>query len=278
MSQSLITIDALFSQTWQTMKSEWKATLKWTLGMVLVEFALQFISTWYNIKHPGAHPGFLALIMVITMVVAVYFSCGLMKDLLDKIMPDASRPSLSRVFGVVLVTTILLIPVMALGFILFIIPGVWLSVSLQFAMLAILDKKMPIEALKASWSLVKGRWWAVLGRNLMAGLIMIAVSMAVGFIVIGLALGLVVVGVGSVAASGLEPDAFVQSILMHPGQSIAVIAVLVLSGLFFLAISMVQRVFSVLFMTTYQVLLYRSLKSLPAVEPAPEHPVSPTSA
>lgn len=263
MNQSLTGIDALFSQTWQLVKSEWKATLKWTVGMVVVEYAIQFLNTWYRLTHTDQRGLYLVGSSLVFLFVVLFFSVGLMKHMADKVVPNASRPPLGHIFGYSLVTTLLMIPLLAFGFVLFIIPGIWLAVSLEFVVFFLMENKSPIEALRASMDLVKGRWWAVFGRNIMAGLIMLAVGIAVGFVMIGLTLGLVIIGIGSIVATGLQPEAFLQSILLHPGQSAVALVAILISGLIFLAISLAHRAFSMLFMSAYHVLLFKSLKEHP---------------
>jgi hypothetical protein len=52
----------------------------------------------------------------------------------------------------------------AAGFILLIIPGIWLAVSLYFASQAVVaEDRSPVEALRRSRDLVRGQWWRMFG-------------------------------------------------------------------------------------------------------------------
>jgi hypothetical protein len=70
--------------------------------------------------------------------------------------------------------------VLIIAFLLLIIPGVWLSMSLMFASyFLVLRNTSAIESLKMSYRLVKGRWWRVFGKSLMFGLLYIAIAIPV---------------------------------------------------------------------------------------------------
>ena len=55
--------------------------------------------------------------------------------------------------------------------VLFIIPGIILSVYLSFTIYELIDKqKKGFQALLGSWALIKGYWWKFVGRSIMIGL------------------------------------------------------------------------------------------------------------
>lgn len=59
----------------------------------------------------------------------------------------------------------------AAGLVLFIIPGVWLAISLSMITPVIaLERAGPVEAMRRSFSLVRGRWWQTFGFLLMVAL------------------------------------------------------------------------------------------------------------
>lgn len=79
------------------------------------------------------------------------------------------------------------------GLIVFVLPGIWMSVAFAFAPIVLLDSGLRgTESLGASHQLVKGRWWSVFGRILasgfMTGLLMM-LTMLVFVMVIGLFVG-----------------------------------------------------------------------------------------
>jgi membrane-anchored glycerophosphoryl diester phosphodiesterase (GDPDase) len=72
-------------------------------------------------------------------------------------MQHASGKITQLVLGFILIV-IILIP----GFILLIIPGIYLSIRLSFVLYAIvINNCSATEGISRSWQLVKGRWWSV---------------------------------------------------------------------------------------------------------------------
>jgi len=70
---------------------------------------------------------------------------------------------------------IVLTLILVVAFVLLIIPGIWLSVSFSFAMFfLLLENQSIVQSLRSSFNLVKGKWWGVLGRSLILGLLSIA--------------------------------------------------------------------------------------------------------
>lgn len=72
-----------------------------------------------------------------------------------------------RLFFPALIANICMNVVVILGFLLFIIPGILFSVWFIFTLYGVaIDNKKPIEALRWSRQLIRGRWWATLWRLL----------------------------------------------------------------------------------------------------------------
>lgn len=70
--------------------------------------------------------------------------------------------------------------IVSAGFLLFLIPGIYLSVSMWLAMPAILFENCgPLAALKRSHQLVKGHWWRTATALSVPGLVMMALYVAV---------------------------------------------------------------------------------------------------
>jgi hypothetical protein len=66
------------------------------------------------------------------------------------------------------------------GFVLLIVPGIIFSLWFSFTLLAVaLDNKKGVDALRVSKKLVSGRWWGVLWRILLPGLLYLVVSFVV---------------------------------------------------------------------------------------------------
>lgn len=74
----------------------------------------------------------------------------------------------------ILCAAILVEIIVAVGTALFVIPGIIAYVFLLFTILAAAQGSGPVNALKKSYGLVKGRWWQVLGRMICAMLAVMA--------------------------------------------------------------------------------------------------------
>ena len=84
------------------------------------------------------------------------------------------------VFG----ASIIYILAFAIGSILLVIPGIYLSVMLAFAFYAAAaDNKGPLESIKYSYGLVKGNWWRTAGLLTIMTIVAMVFYIAVGFVV-----------------------------------------------------------------------------------------------
>lgn len=111
------------------------------------------------------------------------------------------------------------------GFILFFVPGVWLSVMWAVAVPAVMYERVNgFQALGRSFRLVQGRWWATFGALLVGLLLLFAALLGVGLL-----LGEIesVLGVNSVAVwlgvNGLE--SVISDLIAYPFVA-AIIAVI----------------------------------------------------
>jgi hypothetical protein len=99
-----------------------------------------------------------------------------------------------------------------IGFIVFIIPGIYIAVRFTVAaQAAVLERQGVTDSLRRSWSLVDGNWWRVFG-------IVIVVTILVGLLeaLVGRVVGTVA---GDVLGTGLSTA--VVGILIQPIQAIA---------------------------------------------------------
>jgi hypothetical protein len=103
----------------------------------------------------------------------------------------ASHRLLSLLWLGVLVTVLV-----AIGFILIILPGIWLIVSFSVAVpVLMLEGERGWAALRRSMDLVKGRWWATFGRLIAVLLMYIVALIVIGIIAGALERGLSVTNV-----------------------------------------------------------------------------------
>ncbi|MEM9162135.1 MAG: hypothetical protein AAGC54_03585 [Cyanobacteria bacterium P01_F01_bin.4] len=76
--------------------------------------------------------------------------------------------------GYLILAALLLLVIMMPAFVLLVIPGIYLSVTLFATQYAVIfEDKSPIDALASSWELTKGRWWPIFGTIFLIGLVLI---------------------------------------------------------------------------------------------------------
>jgi hypothetical protein len=101
--------------------------------------------------------------------------------------------------GVAFLSAILIL----IGFIVFIIPGIYIAVRFTLAsQAAVLERRSVTDSLRRSWNLVEGNWWRVLGIiaavDLLVGVLEIIAGRLVGAVagnVLGTGLSILVVGI-----------------------------------------------------------------------------------
>lgn len=79
------------------------------------------------------------------------------------------------------------------GGIAFVIPGIWLFFSLMFAGFTLVEKDLHgLQALDASFALVRRRWWPIVGRSILAGASFLGIMFLASFclsLIFGFAFG-----------------------------------------------------------------------------------------
>lgn len=256
MNQPLIGIDKLLSESWNAMFKEWKPTLGWTLGAIFVPVLVNLAFTLPQIAEPALAENIMYQLaaFILTYGASLYFIAGLYRYFLDK--KSEVKVSFQNVIAMAwigILMTVLLIP----AFILFIIPGIWLSLMFSFAIPVYLKEgKGGWEALKTSYGLVKGRWWATFVRYLVPNLVYgIGVSVIFGVIAVAL-----------IAIASVPLSAFIYALEQGAEQSQAIAAMgpIALIGLpvgllIFLAVAVIVSVLVTLAQTSVFVNIYKSL-------------------
>lgn len=119
------------------------------------------------------------------------------------ILLDKSRPTVGQAIGIA-VSLLIVYFIMSLltgfatllGLLLFIIPGIYVSIKLTLAPAIMVAEKNtnPIEAMKASWALTKGNSLRIFFYLLIIGIVLFVISLLVGGIagLLGDTIGLVV--------------------------------------------------------------------------------------
>jgi|SRR3989338_9962967 len=155
------------------------------LGLSLIMQGMHFIAQLIILysREPSSEEislgaGTTALMFTIAGLVFTVFAYGaLILFVRDQAPKRDIAPYLKAAAGRfwdVLWTYILMTILIILGLILFIIPGIILVISYSFAFYIVMNEnKSGYAALKRSMELISGNWWAVLGRFLALGLIVI---------------------------------------------------------------------------------------------------------
>ena len=143
-------------------------------------------------------PGFatlaiVALVVVVLLALTLLFMAAIVR-LIDRIgsgeqpsVPEAFRLAARCVPALILAGIIYSVAVM-IGFVLLLVPGIWLGVALVFFYMAIiLDGKGPIEGLRYSWQIVRGNWWRTA-----ALLTIISIVLSVLYMLLAIVVGIVV--------------------------------------------------------------------------------------
>ncbi len=118
---------------------------------------------------------FQGLIFLISLVMNAFFSAGIFRTAIKQVrggqisvgdLFSAGDVTLSAIAGLILSSL-----AVGLGFVMLIVPGLYLAGRLMFVMPLVADGRLGgIEALKRSWEALRGQGWAALGFNIVAGL------------------------------------------------------------------------------------------------------------
>lgn len=296
MTHPLIPIDKLLSEAWQASKAHWRSTLKWTLSIALVSGAMSLVQNLLNIflDNAGVVGGILLFLSVLILIAAVsVLSYGLLHDLVVKELKPAKVPAFWHGFlriawagflqfllmaaiifvGVVvgsgaiwlsrgdhafvggIVTFIVMVGILILA--------LWLSVKFSFTGTALLAHDLrAVDAIKASYRLTDGRWWAIFGRSIVLSLVLAGVSIVVGLgtlIVLG-----IFVAIGALIMHGGDMPSISAIAQMGPSglwtsTGLFLMAGAIVAGLLVLAIRIPMTIFQLLYGISAHISLFRSL-------------------
>jgi hypothetical protein len=180
-STSFIGVSDLFQQTIQWYKDHWRLLVT----IQAIPFAIGVISAiTLSITHDSTTQGVYSGIYGLLSLLASGFSWLALMLVIsheeNMTWQEAYKKSLS--FAIPSFVVLLLSVLFTLGgLLLFIIPGIYLSIAYSFSQYAFFsDDKRGMEALRASKFYVKGNWWGVLGRSLLFGLAIGIIQMILG--------------------------------------------------------------------------------------------------
>lgn len=191
----LLSASELMSQSWQFFTARWKPLLKRASWFLLVLFLYIILAIPAMMKQQWAAYAIVLVLYVFGIVIALnHISLYLLKE--TSINP--SSPKLARravdLLGPALWIIILSFVVFCVAGIAFVLPAIWLMVSCSFAHLFLLEHDIRgVAALKASYNLVKGRWWSVLWR-LVAPMVVMVLAIWVLSILLWIVVGIIAGG------------------------------------------------------------------------------------
>jgi len=181
---SKFTIKEVISYSWRTTnKNFW-----FFIRLLLFLFVLQMGVAALQSAAEDRFPRLVVLVSLGSIIIHVIVNMGIISALIK--MVDGSKPVFTDIFRVVnpfwryLGASVLYAILVTVGVILLIIPGIILSLSLQFYTYLIIDQNLSaFNGLWRSWEITKGSRWKLFGLALLLGLINMA-----GFLLLGVGL------------------------------------------------------------------------------------------
>ncbi|MCK9361237.1 hypothetical protein M0Q28_03320 [Patescibacteria group bacterium] len=190
MPQPLPPVGALITSGWEQFKRDWKPNLELSVRFI-ISSAILFGAALVSQTLPDY--GRIAM-FVLANIVAAAINLHTILTLIelslrrDRSASGEAKPSveIGRTHFWPFLWVMLLQGFAVLGgLFVFFLPGIWLSVMLGYSLLVLVeDGTTGIQALAASAELVKGRWWATFGRNLVAGIVVGLLGSLTTFIVL----------------------------------------------------------------------------------------------
>ena len=215
MSKPLPGIGQLLADSWRTFTATWSQNTQITIWFLYIGLAVFLVSVLAKFD-PWA-----ILLAIPVQIAAAVISiwCGirlmlaLLKSVDEKPIGDLKKDSaLAWTLFLPMVLVGLLQGLVVLGgFVLLVIPGIYLLVAMAYAQMVFVDQGVRgWKALTISRDLVRGRWWGVFWRNLVASLLM---GLGLGLLVY-LALGILTLLAGGdyfrLMSGGESSDPIVQ--------------------------------------------------------------------
>lgn len=173
------------------LEEEWKECLPWIVGLFVTWLIMQTANLpSLRTFHPalGTDPRPYAASALLT-VIGIFCYVGILRILLRKILPAGNTSSYWKNLLWIFLGSLMSGIIVGFATLFFVIPGIWLGVSFSFLGTEIVSqKKGPWTGIVSSFELVKGRWWGVFVRMLMAGYWVILLYIFYLLLRIGLAL------------------------------------------------------------------------------------------
>lgn len=178
--EAKFTVSEVFRTSWQAAKSQiWVLT-----GLLIGYYILSFTLGMFALPAQSSKVGAI-MVNVVSILISILFMLGYMKNMfqtLDEIEPQFSAyGQQSRKIFTYFFATILFGIIVAIGLCLFIIPGIYLGLRLQFYQAFIVEEDAGIvDSLKRSWKITEGQVIPLLLLSLaMIGIVLVGVILFV---------------------------------------------------------------------------------------------------
>lgn len=154
-----------------------KENLKLFIGIVAVPFVLSFVVALFDPGDSNSFDPIYTVLALISAIANIFMMIALTLAISNPALSvgdsySAAKSFFWRYIGFSILSGLILI----VGFVLFIIPGIILSVWFTFAaFVLLLENGGIVESLKKSREYVRGRWWAVFWRNIALTLFTVAI-------------------------------------------------------------------------------------------------------
>lgn len=164
------TISNVFDKAWKCTKSQLWILVGLLVGYTIIWFTLRMFAMPVQYSRAG-----IVVVGVVSTIVSIVFTLGYTKNMfqaLDGIEPQFSAyGQQSRKILTYFLASLLMSVIVLIGLCLFIIPGIYLALRLQFYQALIVEEDAgTLESLKRSWAITSGEtsrlfllWLAMLG-------------------------------------------------------------------------------------------------------------------
>jgi hypothetical protein len=172
---SLQSIGSLFRNSWKLYKERWQVLMEIVLLPTLV-LALGYVLL--SLGFPFSILG--GLIIFVGYVVFIFSILPVIFSLHHTAGVDASyKATIGWFWPFVWVAILELLAVLG-GFMMLIVPGIWLATALSLAAYVfVVEHRHGVDALRQSKDYIKGYWWAVLGRVLLFSLLFLVATIII---------------------------------------------------------------------------------------------------
>ena len=213
----------LIGDSWKLFTSTWNTSVKTSIyflyaGLAMFAAAvLTKLNGGFSILEGSV--GLAAGLFIIWVTIRLYMTMLNLEAGKQPMAPGVeSKTAWALYFPYIFVVLLVGLATLA-GFVLIIIPGIYLAVAFAFSQVILVDQGIRgTQALAASRALVKGRWWASLWR-LLAGGVVFGLLIA---IVVGVLVAIATALVGTEAMSAANPDPVIagaMNLLQYASQA-----------------------------------------------------------